>query len=155
LLKPFDEERFQKALTRARNEWKRKISSEKVLYKLLESARPQRQYLQRLVANSAGRVLFLKLTDIDWIEAAGNYVTLHAGKESHMVRTTMNALEPRLDPAQFIRIHRCSIVNCDRVREMQPLFRGEHVLILKDGTHLNVGRAFRATLLQQMGSIVC
>jgi two-component system, LytTR family, response regulator len=96
----------------------------------------------------------IKWADIDWIEAAGNYMTLHAGKESHMVRTTMNALEPRLDPAQFVRIHRCSIVNSDRVREMQPLFRGEHVLILKDGARLNVGRAFRARLLQQMGSIV-
>jgi two-component system, LytTR family, response regulator len=96
----------------------------------------------------------IKWADIDWIEAAGNYMTLHAGKESHMVRTTMNALEPRLDPAQFVRIHRCSIVNSDRVREMQPLFRGEHVLILKDGARLNVGRAFRARLLQHMGSIV-
>jgi two-component system LytT family response regulator len=154
LLKPFDEERFKKALTRARNEWKGKVSSEKVLSKLLDSIRPKQHYLHRLVANSAGRVLFLKLADIDWIEASGNYVTLHSGKECHMVRTTMNALEPRLDPAQFVRIHRCSIVNSDRVREMQPLFRGEHVLILKDGTHLNVGRAFRARLMQQMGSNV-
>ena len=154
LLKPFDEQRFKKALNRARREWESKISSEKVLSKLLETLRPQRHYLHRLVANSAGRVLFLKLADIDWIEAAGNYVTLHAGKESHMVRTSMNALEPRLDPTHFVRIHRGSIVNSERVREMQPLFRGEHVLLLKDGTQLNVGRAFRARLLQQMGSIV-
>src|SRR5262249_18846052 len=154
LLKPFDEERFKRALNRARREWDGKVSSQKVLSKLLDSVRPQRHYLHRLVANSGGRVLFLRLADIDWMEAAGNYVTLHAGKESHMVRTTMNALEPRLDPAQFVRIHRSSIVNSDRVREMQPLFRGEHVLILKNGTQLNVGRAFRARLLQQMGSIL-
>ena len=154
LLKPFDEERFKRALNRARREWEAKRSSEKVLSKLLESVRPQRHYLHRLVANSGGRVLFLKLADVDWIEATGNYVTLHAGKESHMVRTSMNALEPRLDPTQFVRIHRRSIVNSDRVREMQPLFRGEHVLMLKDGTQLNVGRAFRPRLLQQMGSNV-
>ena len=75
--------------------------------------------------------------------------------KDYVVDNTISELEQKLDPAQFIRIHRCSIVNSDRVREMQPLFRGEHVLILKDGTHLNVGRAFRAKLLQQMGSIVC
>lgn len=153
LLKPFDEERFRKALNRARREFEGKISSGRVLSKLLESMRGERRYLQRLVAKSGGRVLFLKLADIDWLEATGNYVTLHSGKESHMVRTTMNALEPRLDPAQFVRIHRSSIVNLDHVREMQPLFRGEHVLILKDGTQLGVGRAYRAKLLQQIGSV--
>ncbi|HEX9156257.1 MAG TPA: LytTR family DNA-binding domain-containing protein, partial [Nitrospira sp.] len=136
LLKPFDEDRFRKALCRARRELDGKISSERALSKLLESMRGERRYLQRLVAKSGGRVLFLKLADIDWLEATGNYVTLHAGKESHMLRTTMNALEPRLDPEQFARIHRSSIVNLDRVRELQPLFRGEHVLILKDGTQL-------------------
>lgn len=99
-------------------------------------------------------MLFLKLADIDWLEATGNYVTLHSGKESHMLGTTMNSLEPRLDPAQSVRIHRSSIVNLDRVREMQPLFRGEHVLILKDGTHLAVGRAYRAKFLQHVGSFV-
>jgi two-component system LytT family response regulator len=154
LLKPFDEERFRKALYRARRELEGKISSETALSKLLESMRGERRYLQRLVAKSGGRVLFLKLADIDWLEATGNYVTLHAGKESHMLRTTMNALEPKLDPEQFARIHRSAIVNLDRVRELQPLFRGENVLILKDGTQLSVGRAFRATLLQQIGSVV-
>lgn len=154
LLKPFDEERFRKALNRARRELDGKISSEMALSKLLESMRGERRYLQRLVAKSSGRVLFLKLGDIDWLEATGNYVTLHAGKESHMLRTTMNALEPRLDPAQFARIHRSSIVNLDRVREMQPLFRGEQVLILKDGTQLSVGRAYRAKLLQQIGNVI-
>jgi two-component system, LytTR family, response regulator len=154
LLKPFDEERFRKALYRARRELEGKISSETVLSKLLESLRGERRYLQRLVAKSGGRVLFLKLADIDWLEATGNYVTLHAGKESHMLRTTMTALEPKLDPEQFARIHRSAIVNLDRVRELQPLFRGENVLILKDGTQLSVGRAFRARLLQQIGSVV-
>lgn len=154
LLKPFDEERFRKALNRARRELEGKTSSEKSLAKLLESMRGERRYVRRLVAKSGGRVLFLKLTDIDWLEATGNYVTLHSGKESHMLRTTMNALEPRLDPAQFARIHRSSIVNLDHVREMQPLFRGEHVLILKDGTQLNVGRAYRARLMQQIETAI-
>ena len=76
------------------------------------------------------------------------------GRDARMVRATMNALEPRLDPAQFVRIHRSSIVNLDRVRKMQPLFRGEHVLILKDGTELSVGRAYRAKLLQQIGNTI-
>ena len=154
LLKPFDEERFRKALNRARRELEGKISSEKSLAKLLESMRAERRYVRRLVAKSGGRVLFLKLADIDWLEATGNYVTLHSGKESHMLRTTMNSLELRLDPAQFARIHRSSIVNLDRVREMQPLFRGEQVLILKDGTRLSLGRAYRAKLLQQIESTI-
>ncbi len=154
LLKPFDEERFRKALNRARRELDGKISSERAISKLLESMRGERRYLHRLVAKSGGRVLFLKLGDIDWFEAAGNYVTLHCGKESHLLRTTMNSLEPRLDPAQFIRIHRSSIVNLDHVREMQPLFRGEHVLILKDGTQLSIGRAYRTKLLQQIESTI-
>jgi two-component system LytT family response regulator len=154
LLKPFDEPRFRQALNRARRELEGRTSSERALSKLLESVRGEQRYLQRLVAKSAGRVLFLKLGDIDWLEATGNYVTLHAGKESHMLRATMNSLEPRLDPAEFVRIHRSSIVNLDRVREMQPLFRGEQVLILKDGTQLGVGRAYRAKLLQQIGNVI-
>lgn len=149
LLKPFDEERFKKALNRARMEFEGKFSSKENLRELLESVRRGQRFLQRLIVRSGGRVLFLKAPDIDWIEASGNYVTLHTGKECHMLRTTMNALEPKLDPQQFVRIHRSAMVNLDRVREMQPWFRGEQVLVLRDGTRLSVGRAFREKLLQR------
>jgi two-component system, LytTR family, response regulator len=149
LLKPFDEERFKKALNRARMEFKGKFSSKESLRELLESVRKGQRFLQRLIVRSGGRVLFLKAPDIDWIEASGNYVTLHTGKESHMLRTAMNALEPKLDPQQFVRIHRSAMVNLDHVREMQPWFRGEQVLVLRDGTRLSVGRAFREKFLQR------
>ncbi len=84
--------------------------------------------------------------EVDWIEATGNYVTLHVAKDAHLIRETMDGLEPKLAPDQFVRIHRSSIVNLDRVKELQPWFRGEQVLALKDGTRLTVGRAFRSRL---------
>jgi two-component system, LytTR family, response regulator len=152
LLKPFDEERFRKALSRARREFIEKTPSERTIRGLLESVQSRQRFLQRLAVRSGGRILFLKAVDIDWVEASGNYVTLHAGTDSHMLRTGMNALEPKLDPEQFVRIHRSTIVNLDRVRQMQPWFRGEQILVLKDGTQLNVGRAFRGKLLQQIGN---
>jgi len=152
LLKPFDEERFRKALSRARREFMEKTLAERTLRGLLESVENRQRFLQRLAIRSGGSILFLKAANIDWVESSGNYVTLHAGKDSHMLRSTMNALEPKLDPDHFVRIHRSTIVNLDRVREMQPWFRGEQVLVLKDGTRLNVGRAFRGKLLQQIGN---
>ena len=154
LLKPFDEERFKKALNRARKEFKEKVPSAAALQGLLERVQRAQGFLRRLMVKSGGRVLFLRAGDIDWIEASANYVTLHTGKDCHILRTTMNALEPKLDPVQFVRIHRSTIVNLDRVREMQPWFRGEQVLILKDGTQLNVGRSFRNKLFQLMGNAV-
>jgi len=148
LLKPFDEERFRKSLDRARRELHRGADAkpDESIRALIESLRGSRRYLQRLVVKSVGRVLFMKTSDIDWIEASGNYVTLHIGKEEHLLRETMNGLEPKLDPAHFVRIHRSTIVNLDRIRELQPWFRGEQVLVLKDGTQLTVGRAFRPRL---------
>ena len=148
LLKPFAEQRFKKALNRARKEFNEGISSEQTLRELLESLRNGHRFLQRLMVNSGGRILFLKTNEVDWIEASGNYVTLHAGKTSPMLRSTMNSLEPKLDPQQFVRIHRSTIVNLDRVSEVKPWFRGEQVLLLKDGTSLTIGRAFRHKLMQ-------
>lgn len=149
LLKPFDDERFQKALARARKELNETTYSREALRGLISLIQEGRTFLRRLAVKSGGRVLFLKAADIDWVEASGNYVTLHTGKDAHLLRITMNELEPRLDPEQFVRIHRSAIVNLDRIREMQPWFHGKQILILKDGTRLNVGRAFRAKLLQQ------
>jgi two-component system, LytTR family, response regulator len=147
LLKPFDEERFQKALSRARDDFQqRNNSAQETLHALLESVRNDRKFLRRLVVKSCGRIVFLRSADIDWLEASGNYVTLHVGRESHLFRTTMNTIEPKLDPEQFVRIHRSAIVNLDRVKELQPWFHGEQLLVLKDGTKLSVGRGFRARL---------
>ncbi|HEX8651733.1 MAG TPA: LytTR family DNA-binding domain-containing protein [Pyrinomonadaceae bacterium] len=154
LLKPFDRERFQRALERARTQLQGERSGEidRRLLALLKEIKTEPKALERLVIKSAGRVFFLKAEEIDWIEAAGNYVRLHTGSESHLLRETMNALEARLDPHQFLRIHRSTIINIERIKEMHPLFRGEHVVILRDGTRLTLGRGYRDKLQELLGS---
>jgi two-component system LytT family response regulator len=92
---------------------------------------------------NAGRILFLGVNEIDWIEAEGNYVRLHVGKESHLMRETMNAIEQRLAALKFQRIHRSTIVNVERVRELQPWIRGDSVVILRDNTRLTLSRNYR------------
>ena len=89
---------------------------------------------------SAGRVSFVKRDEIDWVEAEGNYVRLHVGAHSHLLRETMKGIEAKLDPDRFIRIHRSTIVNTDRIKELQPLFHGEYAVILRDGTRLTASR---------------
>ncbi|MEW6367579.1 MAG: LytTR family DNA-binding domain-containing protein [Acidobacteriota bacterium] len=154
LLKPFDEDRFQRALARARKELQGgALAAQGSLRTLLDALRSERKYLQRLVVKSGGRVLFLKATEVDWFEAAGNYITLHVGKDEYLLRETMNGLEPKLNPDQFVRIHRSTIVNLDRVKEMHPWFQGEQVVMLKDGKQLTVGRAFRDRLRRFLDNV--
>jgi two-component system LytT family response regulator len=147
LLKPFEEQRFREALNRAREELRRpRDSSEAGLRALLASLRQQPGYVQRLAIKTAGRMIFLKASDIDWAEASGNYVTLHVGQNTHLLRTTMTDFVSRLNADQFVRIHRSTVVNLDRVQEVTPWFHGEQVVRLKNGTELAVGRAFRRGL---------
>jgi two-component system LytT family response regulator len=91
---------------------------------------------------TAGKVMFLRSEEIEWVEAAGNYVRLHVGGESHLFRESMKNMETRLDGELFVRIHRSAIVNVDRIRELQPWFHGEYVVILHDGTRLMASRVF-------------
>jgi two-component system LytT family response regulator len=107
--------------------------------------------LDRVAIKAQGRVLLVRTTEIDWIEAAGNYVTLHVGRASHMIRHTMAEMETRLDPALFIRIHRSRIVNVDRIRELQPLDGGESLVILHDGARLPLSRGYRTRLHTRLG----
>ena len=95
---------------------------------------------------SAGRVFFLKTEDIDWVEAADYYVKLHVGRKGHLLRESMSELEARLDPDKFLRIHRSSIVNLDRVSELRPLPGGEYTVLLHDGTQLKLSRGRREQL---------
>ncbi len=139
LLKPFDRERFASALERARLDLRAADAGRRVLA-LVADLRRERRPRQRIVVKAAGRVFFLQPSEIDWMEAAGNYVRLHAGKNVHMVRDTMKGLEDRLDPDTFVRIHRSRIVNLDRVREIQPWFHGEYVIVLTTGEQLTTSR---------------
>jgi len=145
LLKPFDRERFRKTLERVRVEIaaQRSSSSNRELLDLISELRSSSRTQQRLMVRNAGRILFIGVNEIDWIEAEGNYVRLHVGKESHLMRETMNAIEQRLAMANFQRIHRSTIVNVERVRELQPWIRGDSVVILRDNTRLTLSRNYR------------
>ena len=153
LLKPFDRQRFQRALRQAKTQVERRTSAEmsRQLLALLEDLQSERKYLQRLVIKSGGRVIFLKTEDVDWIEAADNYVRLHAGSETHLLRETMNAIEGQLDPQKFLRIHRSTIVNVDRIGQLHPWFRGDYQVILKDGTELTLSRSYRERVQNIVG----
>jgi two-component system, LytTR family, response regulator len=153
LLKPFDRSRFQKALSRARDQIERQETGDlgKRLLALVHDLKQDPQRIDRLVVKSGGRVFFLRTDEIDWIEAAGNYVRLHLAGESHLFRETMNALEARLDPQRFVRIHRSRIVNIERIQELQPWFNGEYAVILRNGTKLTLSRGYREKLQERLG----
>lgn len=150
LLKPFNRERFSRAVERVREQLSVHGSDniERRLRALLADLKTEKKYLERLVIKSVGRVFFLKTAEIDWIEAAGNYVKLHVGRESHMLRETMNGLESKLDPEKFLRIHRSTLVNIDRIKELHPLFSGDYTVMLQNGAELTLSRSYRDRLLE-------
>ena len=145
LLKPYNRERIKRAVSRAREhiEHKRLGNLDERLNTLIADLKSEKKYLERLVVKSIGRVFFLKTDEIDWIEAAGNYVKLHVGRESHMIRETMNGIEAKLDPDKFLRIHRSTVVNIDRIKELHPMFSGDYAVILRNGTELALSRNYR------------
>lgn len=100
----------------------------------------------RIAIKGDGRVIFVRTANVDWVEAMDNYVRLHVGRDAHVMRETMAHLEERLPPPTFLRIHRSTLVNVERIREIQPWFAGDYVLILADGTKLTTGRRYRATV---------
>ena len=158
LLKPFDKERFVTALNRAIEQVKRQQAGElsQRLTALLADVRPEpakSKTIDRIAVKSSGRVVFVKVDDIDWIEAADNYVNLHVGNENHLQRETMSTIENQLPPEKFMRISRSTIVNMDRIKELQPLFHGEYAVILRNGTKLTLSRSYREKLDQLMGRI--
>lgn len=110
------------------------------------------RFASRILVKQDGRMFFVKTTDIDWIEADRNYVRLHVGKEAHTIRERISHLEETLDPRLFARIHRSTIVNLNRVREMQQWFSGDYVVILEDGTRLRLSRHYRDRVEQQVGA---
>lgn len=157
LLKPFGKERFQTALQRAIAQVRRHHAGDlsQRLSALLATVQsePKSKFASRIAVKSSGRVVFVKVDDIDWVEAADNYVSLHSGNEEHLHRETMAALEAQLPPAKFMRISRSTIVNVDRIKELQPLFHGEYAVILRNGTKLTLSRSYRDRLDQLMGRL--
>ena len=162
LLKPFDDERFRDAVSRAKQSVRAgqlgRLSEE--LRALLDGVAPTSTartaaaggpYLKRLVIKSGGRVTLLNVRDIDWIEAEGDYVKIHVAKAWHLLRETMKRLEAQFDPTRFVRIHRSTIVNVERIKELQPYFRGEYVVILHDGKSLKLSRGYKEHLESVLG----
>jgi two-component system, LytTR family, response regulator len=145
LLKPFDRDRFVKALNHAKSSLQRGEFNRQLI-RLLDDRLAARKPLERLVIKSGGRIYFLNVEEVDWIEAADNYVELHVGRESHLLRETISGLSARLDPARFLRIRHSTIVNIERVKELRPLFRGEYLIVLRDGTELTSSRRYRKNL---------
>jgi two-component system LytT family response regulator len=151
LLKPYNRERFRKAVERARAHLSNGAKGElnERLLSLLENFKSEpSRHLERLMIKSSGRVFFLRTEELDWIEAEGNYLRLHVGRESHLVRETMNRLASKLNPDKFLRIHRSTLVNIERIKELQPLFSGDYVVILRDGKQLTLSRSYRDKLLE-------
>lgn len=152
LLKPFDAERLHRAFQRAEERLRRpEDGGPSQLAQLLETLQRQQAVVERLAIRADGRVHFVKVADVDWIESASNYVRLHTGKVSHQLRESLGSIETRLDPARFLRIHRTTIVNVERIRELQPWFSGEFVAILQDGTRLKVSRGYRDRVARLVG----
>lgn len=153
LLKPFDRERLQKALQHARTQLSQRTNDQvnANLAALLQEFRPGARKSDRIVFKENGRLLFVRVENIDWIEADGNYVRVHAGQDKHYFRETLTGLEAQLPPNKFIRISRSTLVNVDRIKEMQPLFYGDYTVLLQDGSRLNMTRAYRDRLQEFLG----
>jgi two-component system LytT family response regulator len=158
LLKPYTDERFRAALGHAKKEVRRGRldAASRQLMALLEhvglpDAASGPSHAQRLVIKTEGRVTIVNVADIDWIEADGDYVKIHAGRAWHQLRETMKRIEDQLDPRRFVRIHRSTIVNIERIKELQPLFRGEYVAMLEGGAKLKVSRGYKPHLEAALG----
>src|SRR5262249_13888157 len=153
LLKPFDQARFKDAIKHAKERFRsvRQNQGRIQLSALLDSIKNKSQYLDRLMIKAAGRITFLSTDEINRIQADDKYVHLHTGKISPMVRQTLSAMETQLDPKKFRRIHRSAIVNVKRIKELQPLFSGEHSILLEDGAKLTLSRNYKDKLFELLG----
>lgn len=145
LLKPFKQGRFKETVQRARQTLTNRQAEEvsRNLLELISQAKPRPEHLTRIAIKNNDRVLFVKVELIEYMESAGNYVVLHAGKENHVLRETLTALEEKLDPKQFLRISRSTLVNVNAIRELQPLFKSEHAVLLHNGKQLTMTRGIR------------
>lgn len=145
VLKPVDPERFGRALARARQRLTtgERGDLEDRLMRLLQTAKPRRE---RLVVRSAGKIQFVDVDEIDWVNAEDNYVRIYAGGKTYLMRETVGGIEERLDPERFLRIRRSTIVRIDRIKEIRPLLNGTYELLLEDGTRVTSARRFRESI---------
>ncbi len=155
LLKPFEVERLRQSVSRVRERMQNERTEdvrERILSMLGEIHSERRTYLERFAVQADERIFFVRTDEVEWIEAAGNYVRIHTATGSHMVRGTMQAVEAQLDPSRFLRVHRSAIVAVDRISEVQPWFRGEFKVVLAGGATLTVTRTYRDGLQDLLSS---
>jgi two-component system LytT family response regulator len=159
LLKPFDTARFREAFTRAKDRLSthsRDADADRIRSLLADYAsglqQPTKEPLDRVAVRVDGVLKVIRVIDVDWWETDGNYVRLHVGGASHLIRSTAASIEPQLDPRAFIRIHRRYIVNVDRIVEVQPWFAGDAVAVLRNGAKLRVSRTYRERLHARLGA---
>lgn len=158
LLKPVARERFRETLERARGRVRERRAAGVIDDRLIalhaerQTGPAPARYLTRIAVKTAGRAYFVRAEEIDWIEAADNYARLHAAGTSHLVRETLRTLEAKLDPQVFLRVHRSAIVNVDAIRELQPWFHGDHVIILRSGARLTCSRRYDERLRQMLAN---
>jgi two-component system, LytTR family, response regulator len=153
LLKPFSDERFEAAMGRVKcrlDERSLREFSQRMM-RMVSSAPAAERRWDRLVIKSAGTTRFLRVADIDWIEAAGVYVNLHVAGKELLYRTALNELAEHLDSKRFIRVHRSAIVNIESILQLEPLSHGEFDVVLKNGSRTRVSRTYRALLEQRLG----
>lgn len=153
LLKPFGEERLLAAWARAREHLGRGDDGTARLLAAITELRSGNapKYRERLLVSRDGSSTVIAARDIEWAEAAANYVKLHVGAVAHIVRDSMQAMEAQLDPSRFARIHRSAIVNIDHIREIQPWFSGDQIIILRSGAKLKLSRTFRRSFEERFG----
>jgi two-component system LytT family response regulator len=147
LLKPINPERFQRSIARARNQLRAGAAgqiNQELLILLQQFHRPG--WLERLAIKQADRIIFVEVEDIDWIESADNYVRIHSQGRQYLMHETLAAMEKKLDPTRFRRVHRSRMVNLRKIKELHPLFHGEYIIVLKNGTELTSGRSYRESL---------
>lgn len=154
LLKPLDGDRFRDVLARAKNALAMKRSDEfrRRVGSLLKEIPESRNNVRRVMIRSGGRVSFLPASEIEWIEAQGDYVSLHSRGKRHLIRDTLTNLQKQLHGRSFIRIHRSVMVNVDCIKELSPLFHGDYCILLQNGTRLTLSRSFRESFFAALST---
>jgi two-component system LytT family response regulator len=154
LLKPVGKERLNEALTHARKQLLHPSETmfQRRVLDMLADLEARQKSPERIVIKADGEIVCLKPQEIDWAESAGNYVCLHVGAATHILRETITALENRLGPRQFLRVHRSTLVNVDRIKTLRPSLYGDYAILLRDGTKLTLSRGFRENVLRRLGT---
>jgi two-component system LytT family response regulator len=156
LLKPVDCARLSKAVERARSQLAQPAKGDDLESRfraMLEDVKGSSKFLKRLTIKLTGHTILLPIDEIDWIESYGNYLKVHAGRESHLIRGTMQSLETKLDPETFVRVHRSAIVNLEKIKEIHPRSNGDQDLILQNGQQLMLSRKYRDRFFAALGDV--